>query len=177
MDKSRSTGMTLIEVLVALFVLAIGILGAVAMQTTAKQGSFDAMQRSLASAMAQDIIERIRSNDVSESVLESYEGTYGESVRALPDNLCNQVASMCSPQQIVMNDLYEWTNTLRGEDSKLNNENVGGLIDARGCITHQSQLVTVVVSWAGRTETSDAGGDCGSASNKRRRIVLTAFLF
>ena len=56
-------GMTFIEVLVALLILVTGILGAVAMQATAKKGSFDAMQRSVASALAQDILERMRSND------------------------------------------------------------------------------------------------------------------
>ena len=55
--------MTFIEVLIALVILIMGILGAVAMQATAKKGSFDAMQRSVASALAQDIIERMRGND------------------------------------------------------------------------------------------------------------------
>ncbi|REL34765.1 type IV pilus modification protein PilV [Thalassotalea euphylliae] len=178
MDNCHSRGMALIEVLVALFILATGILGAVAMQTTAKKGSFDAMQRSLASAMAQDIIERIRSNDVSEAILESYEGNYGENARPLPDNLCNNVASPCTAQQIATNDLYEWTNALQGANSKLSNNNTGGLIDARGCITHNAQLVTVVVSWAGRSEVKGAGGgNCDSSADKRRSIVLTAFLF
>ncbi|REL30321.1 type IV pilus modification protein PilV [Thalassotalea euphylliae] len=178
MHNSHSRGMTLIEVLVALFVLATGILGAVAMQTTAKKGSFDAMQRSLASAMAQDIIERIRSNDVSEAVLQSYVGTYGENAASLPDNFCNNVASPCTPQEIKTNDLYEWTNALRGANSRLSNSNTGGLIDARGCIARNAQLVTVVVSWSGRSEVKGAGGgNCGSSADTRRRIVLTAFLF
>ena len=57
--------MTFIEVLIALVILIMGILGAVAMQATAKKGSFDAMQRSVASALAQDIIERMRGNDAT----------------------------------------------------------------------------------------------------------------
>ena len=74
---AKQQGMTLIEVLVALFVLVTGVLGAIALQTNAKQGSFDAMQRSLASALAQDIIERIRSNNADAVILEGYEGIYG----------------------------------------------------------------------------------------------------
>lgn len=71
-------GMTLIEVLVALVILVTGIFGAVAMQASAKKGSFDAMQRSVASALAQDIIERMRSNDSDVLILENYQG--GKSV-------------------------------------------------------------------------------------------------
>ena len=56
----KHQGMTLIEVMVALIILVLGILGAVGMQATAKQGSFDAMQRSIASSLAQDIVERMR---------------------------------------------------------------------------------------------------------------------
>ncbi|MCI2283138.1 type IV pilus modification protein PilV [Colwellia sp. MSW7] len=62
-STKKQRGMTFIEVLVSLFIMVTGILGAVAMQANAKKGSFDAMQRSLASSLTQDIIERMRSND------------------------------------------------------------------------------------------------------------------
>ena len=71
--KTQQCGMTFIEVLIALVIMVTGILGAVAMQATAKKGSFDAMQRALASALAQDIIERMRSNDAT--TLANYAGT------------------------------------------------------------------------------------------------------
>ena len=63
--SAKQKGMTFIEVLIALVIMVTGILGAVAMQATAKKGSFDAMQRSLASSLAQDIIERMRSNNAT----------------------------------------------------------------------------------------------------------------
>ncbi|MFB1015737.1 MAG: hypothetical protein QMC51_08795 [Alteromonadaceae bacterium] len=44
------------------------------MQATAKKGSLDALQRSIASALTQDILERMRSNDVNE--LNNYANTY-----------------------------------------------------------------------------------------------------
>ena len=81
-------GMTFIEVLVALFILVSGILGAVAMQHTSKKGSFDAMQRSLATTLAQDIIERMRSNDANTTILNQYVGTYGNEERTAPSPSC-----------------------------------------------------------------------------------------
>ena len=75
----RQNGMTFIEVIIAMVILVVGILGAVAMQASAKKGSFDAMQRSIASALAQDILERMRSNNAG--ALNLYNGlTFGQAI-------------------------------------------------------------------------------------------------
>ena len=170
--------MTFIEVLIALFILVTGILGAVAMQSTAKQGSFDAMQRSLASSLAQDIIERMRNNSAAPAVLTSYNGTYSI-LQAAPAQRCNTPAANCNNAQIRINDLFEWTQALIGGDSTLAGASVGGLTNAVGCINHANQIVTVVISWEGRTETEDgaAVNACGTSSDKRRQMSLTAFIF
>lgn len=177
-------GLTLIEVLVALFILVTGILGAVAMQASAKKGSYDAMQRSVASALAQDIIERMRSNSPTLTILESYEGTFGAAINSVPSNRCNTSATVCTPAQIVENDLYEWELNLIGADVKNSGANNGGLIGARACITHSNNNVDVVISWQGREETSDGASSnstfaqsCGSSSSKRRQIVINTFIY
>ncbi|MGE4534171.1 type IV pilus modification protein PilV [Halomonas sp.] len=59
MTRHRQSGFTLIEVLVALLVLAIGMLGVAAMQLKAVQGAHMAYQRSIASLAAQDAQERL----------------------------------------------------------------------------------------------------------------------
>ena len=170
--------MTFIEVLVSLFIIVTGILGAVAMQTTAKQGSFDAMQRSLASSLAQDIIERMRSNNADAVVLTTYNGTYNGALAAPPVR-CNAPADNCTNAQIVANDLFEWSQALRGADVTSGGNNMGGLTNATGCINHANQVVTVAISWEGRTSTTDGArvGACGAVSDKRRQVTLTAFLF
>lgn len=177
---SKQQGMTFIEVLVALFILVTGVLGAVAMQTTAKQGSFDAMQRSLASSLAQDIIERMRSNDADGATLAQYVGTHGGVAKSVPADRCNTAGSDCTAAQIATNDLYEWTELLIGGEAKINGVNVGGLANGIGCVTRNGQEVTVVISWQGRTDTVDGGsGDCGSLTDnsRRRQLSLTTFLF
>jgi type IV pilus assembly protein PilV len=172
----KNNGMTFIEVLVALVILVTGILGAVAMQASAKKGSFDAMQRSLASALAQDIIERMRSNDAT--TLVSYARTdYGATLDSVPAKRCNTLAGICTPAEMVINDQYEWEFSLMGADVTNGTNNIAGLVGVRGCISHAANAVTVVVSWEGRTEISDAAkNDCGSAGNKRRQVVVEAFI-
>lgn len=175
----QAQGMTFIEVLVALFIIVTGILGAAAMQASAKKGSFDAMQRSLASALTQDIIERMRSNSASLDVLESYEGKYGEEALSVPDVRCLSSVTLCNSAQMVTNDLYEWTQLIRGAESTVGTGNTGGLVNARGCILHTNFAVTVVVSWEGKTAINDSAkqGGCGASSDKRRQVLVEAFIY
>lgn len=168
--------MTFIEVLVAVFILVTGILGAVAMQASAKKGSFDAMQRSVASALAQDIVERMRSNN--STALAGYAATdYGVALNSLPGNRCNTLAGLCTPAEMLTNDLYEWEVSLMGADVVNNGNNRAGLTGVRGCISQALNAVTVVVSWEGRTDIADGKKDsCGTASTKRRQVIVKAFI-
>ncbi|TWX50665.1 type IV pilus modification protein PilV [Colwellia hornerae] len=183
-------GMTLIEVLVALVILVTGIFGAVAMQASAKKGSFDAMQRSVASALAQDIIERMRSNDSDILILESYQGVYGAALNTPPTVRCNSVDSLCTSAQMTANDLYEWEVKLMGADVTAGGKNAGGLVGAVGCIDHNKNAVTVVISWQGRVATADGydadnnsstaatlANACGTSTSKRRQVSVEAFVY
>jgi len=174
---TANKGFTLIEVLVALFILATGILGAVAMQTTAKKGSFDAMQRSMASAMAQDIIERMRGNDSSTLALYAAQSPYGSGKISSPPT-CNSGAVTCLPGQMVTHDLYGWEQSLIGTNVKNGTNNLGGLENAIGCITVNGNAVTVVVTWSGKAEFTDAkkSDACGTTSTTRRQILVDAFI-
>ncbi|WP_151442379.1 type IV pilus modification protein PilV [Halomonas lysinitropha] len=55
----NSFGFTLIEALVALLVLAVGVLGLATMQLKAMQGAHVSYQRSVATMAAQDMVERL----------------------------------------------------------------------------------------------------------------------
>ncbi len=61
-SKSAQDGMTLIEVLVALLILGIGLLGAAAFQLNALKYTDSARMTSQASFVAYDMMDRIRAN-------------------------------------------------------------------------------------------------------------------
>ncbi len=185
-SPNNQIGMTFIEVLVALFILVTGILGAVAMQASAKKGSFDAMQRSVASSLAQDILERMRSNDASGLFLNAYNGTYGGGIAtsAAPSPNCLTPTTLCTPAQVVTFDLFEWETNLMGAEVKNGTANNGGLVGAVACIAHSNNNVDIVISWQGREDTSDGAASnstfakgCGIANKKRRKLVVNAFIF
>ena len=107
MDKN--TGFTLVEVLIAILVLAVGLLGLAGLQATSLSNSQSAYNRSLATQLAYDLADRIRANnDPAGSALAAYIA----GVPAANANCKNTTG--CSPAQMAQNDLYEWNCAVAG---------------------------------------------------------------
>lgn len=61
-SQTSQRGATLIEVLVAIVILSIGLLGLAGLQATSIQGNYGAFYRSQATILAADITDRMRAN-------------------------------------------------------------------------------------------------------------------
>lgn len=61
-QKSTQRGFSLMEVLIALLIMSIGLLGLAALQATSLKSNHGAYQRSQAIFLAYDIIDRMRAN-------------------------------------------------------------------------------------------------------------------
>lgn len=94
-------GVGLIEVLVAVLILTVGILGLVGLQTRALQFSQESMLQSQAMMMAYEMTDRIRANKTS---ADDYEVMYGENVTATQ----NCQTGNCTPAQLALYELSEW---------------------------------------------------------------------
>ncbi|MEH6593737.1 MAG: type IV pilus modification protein PilV [Halioglobus sp.] len=177
------TGFALVEVLVAVLVSAIGVLGLAAMQISAKRAIYEAAQRSIATNLAGDMLERMRSNP---SALAAYR-VMGLEGPATPSTR-NCSMSVCSALQLAAHDLFEWSALLQGasESVEINGRatDVGGLAAASACITHTAGLVSVALSWRGvhvmanPTESSCGNSDAsyGPSSGLRRLLVMTSYI-
>lgn len=99
MRTKTQQGSSLIEVMVALFVLAIGLLGVLAMQSKSMQFNQSAHMYSQAVYLANDMAERIRTNFVS---AESYTGNISDSA---PKD-CS--AKVCDSTELAAWDLFRW---------------------------------------------------------------------
>ncbi len=188
-------GLGLIEVLISVLILAVGILGLATMQLGAKRASFEATQRSIATSMARDILERMRSNPgeldtyasaASNLVVDTYTGTAGTN--------CSTVS--CTPAQLAAYDMWDWTRMIQGDRTKLSGAAAGGLLNAVVCLHNNAGtapadgLVTVVIAWKGVTEIDqtaldDPGGlglgECGDGQfdtddKLRRQLTMTTFI-
>jgi type IV pilus assembly protein PilV len=65
MSRKSAAGFTLVEVLVALVVLSIGLLGIASLQVSSLRWNHGASKRSQATLLAYDILDRMRANPVA----------------------------------------------------------------------------------------------------------------
>ena len=180
MKYRQHQGFTMIEVLVAILIVVFGILGTAALDTTAKSGTFDASQRTLATALAADILERMSANPqgVEDG---AYNGSYGGGSVAAAG--CAGLAASCNAAELAAADLYEWEQQLLGSQVTLGNADIGGLVNVSGCIQNTDGLITVVVVWRGKSSLTDpsTGADafvkgCGLTGGYRRQVVIQTFI-
>jgi type IV pilus assembly protein PilV len=161
--RKTQLGVSLIELLIALVVLSVGMLGMASMEIQAKRLAFDAAQRSQAVALADDMLERMRGNPTA---LSNYvvNNLGGGSIGTEPTPNCKSAS--CSGAALAAHDLWEWERALNGAAETITSggttTNVGGLDSPRACITNTNGYVELVIVWKGRTETANpAGSSCG----------------
>jgi len=171
--KKRSAGTTLVEVMVAVFVFSIGLLGITALQVQSKRSNFEAIQRTTASMLTNDMIERMRANA---AVLNTYitdgnlpvgDGQF----TAEPTPNC--ISAPCTPAELAVHDLWEWEQSIDGAAEVQAGADTGGIVSPTGCVTGPvgglTGTYTIAIAWRGQSELADtnvAKDPCGQGSGK-----------
>lgn len=101
---ASTRGFTLVEVLVALVVLAVGMLGMAVLLFEGLQGSRSALERTQALNLASDIAERMRANRAAGRAYDTADGTPDPRL----DAACEDAASACAAPAMAGNDLRRW---------------------------------------------------------------------
>ena len=174
-------GVSLVEILITLVIIALGLLGLAGMQTRLQSLDMESYQRSQALLLLNDMANRISANrsDAASYVTSTALG----------------VGSSCptTTTKLVDRDKMEWCNLLLGASetagSGLNLQNQGAMIGGRGCVETVGSGVDayylVTVAWQGLTPVvaPPSSNTCGinqydtagtaCVSDKCRRIVTT----
>jgi len=182
----RESGMTLLEVLVAILICAFGLLGLAGLMSRMQVAEVEGFQRSQALVLLQDMHERIlAANPSTAAASNAYAlGT------ASPLGTGDAQPASCAGLVDTALDLCEWSNELKGAaETDAGGNNVGAMVGARGCI----ELVTapdptsgicvpgtfrVSVVWQGMTGTAVPATACGSGlygNENTRRAVAAQF--
>lgn len=103
----RQGGSSLLEVLVALLVLSIGLLGLAALQTTGLKFNQQSYQRTQGTLLAYEILDRIRSNPVG---IANYDNV---TLASGPPGHSNCLSTLCTAAQIAVYDIFQWKISLR----------------------------------------------------------------
>lgn len=161
-------GVSMLEVLVAIFVLTIGLLGTASMQSQMQTTQVESYQRAQAIVLLQDMVDRVNANrkDVANYVSADL-------------GLSSQDCSL--PGTVAGKDLCEWNNALFGAAEMKGTQTLGAMTGARGCITNpvttMPREIVVSVVWQGMRPTVAPGGTtCGQnqygADDKQRRAMV-----
>jgi len=136
----RQTGVGLVEVLVALVLLSIAVLGFVALQIRAITASNEATMNVQATNIARDLAERMRMNR---------DGLAGYVANT---DTTNCATAFCSPEDMAKYDFRLVSSRATGLGMRMNVLNCQGSTLVRKC---------VYVAWEGTTATNGTGSsDC-----------------
>ncbi|MEJ2132428.1 MAG: type IV pilus modification protein PilV [Gammaproteobacteria bacterium] len=131
-----SHGFSLLEVLVAIVVVATGVLGVAALQIMTMQNNTSALFRTQATQLAYDIIDRARANP---------DGDYAVALADAAPAIPNCMSQDCAPAEMSDYDLGVWLSDV-----------ITTLPDGDGEITMNGNLLTVTVQWDDSRDALDA---------------------
>jgi type IV pilus assembly protein PilV len=163
--RQISLGYSLIEILIAMVVLAIGMLGLATLSIRTQTSQLEAYQRANAALLVRDMAERIRVNRSNAS-------KYVTGISS-PVGTGDDGPTACAEANAWQQDICEWSNLLKGSAEKLSDDSsVGAMLGARGCIEEvqspdstagvcNTGVYRVSVVWQGMEPTESPNGSCG----------------
>lgn len=129
--RSKQQGFSLVEVLIALIIMSVGMLGIASLYVQSMQAGRTSLFRHNAVTLAGDIVDRIRANRTAGIVYETPAGA---------DNNCIAQGATCSAPQMALQDILVWQ--LQATDT-LPNGTVGVVFDN----TVTPPTYTVTITW------------------------------
>lgn len=177
MIKQQQRGFGLIEILVALLVVAIGLLGTITLHTRASQAELESYQRVQAMLLMEDIVNRMSANRRNRACYAL--NRYG--LNNIGTGVDIVVGDVNSCDAMTGDDLVAWHGMLLGRSAVMNGNNVGAMVGARGCIEQiADRQYRVTIAWQGMQATvaPDVALDCGAGAYgaEDQRRVMTRFV-
>jgi type IV pilus assembly protein PilV len=147
MGVKSLNGFALVEVLVAVVVLSVGLLGLAGLQVTGQRNNHSAYLRSQAVFLAYDMVDRMRANMKGVTA-----GNYNN-ISGIPLNP-GCITSGCSPAQMAQYDAYQWNTQMAQQ-----------LPSGQGTVTVAGSLYTITVKWDDE-HSGSAGTVCNTGGLK-----------
>ncbi len=136
MLRKQEAGFSLLEVLIAMLILSIGLLGIAGLQIKGQQYNQSSYLRTQATFLAYDIMDRMRVN-----ILEAGTGNYAPTT--WPSSYVDCDAGTCTPAELADYDLIKWEEQVQDN-----------LLRASVQVSWNSTLseYTIIIQWQSLTE-------------------------
>ena len=134
------TGVGFLEIMIALILISMGFLATAKMQVEALRFSQSGYFRSQAYLIANDIIDRMRSNLPGVN-----QGHYTSDDEITSTTDCSTTA--CDPEQIAQNDLVQWRQSINPPDSRTILPGYGEDTASGSIAFHGDNEYTVTITW------------------------------
>lgn len=203
MAANKQSGFTLIEALVAILVIALGLLGLAGMQVRMQQAEFESYQRTQALILLYDMADRLNAHRTAAKDCFAFTTNVAGGAPVVGTG-ANPPAGCASPGSAADNAeadaaIAEWDALLEGAAETSSGTRVGALLGGRGCVSYDAAsevtnpttgvvlagtgLFTLTVAWQGMSPVAQPVGypTCGTGSygaddTVRRAISTTVRL-
>ncbi len=139
--NARAGGFTLVEVLVAVLVISIGMLGVAKLVLTAVTANDSAYFRTQAADLAYSILDAMRANRAYAATTGGYQLSFGQSPNMTIQ--CDALGADCTPAEMAQYDLYRWRQQLASALPQGNGQVIVTPAPAAG----QVATATITVQW------------------------------
>lgn len=148
---NKSSGFTLLEVMVALVIFSVGLLGLAGIQGTALQNNSSAYMRTIAMQQSYNMADLIRANTATDGSINSEFLPISTSIAAEPtDCSVNNNTYVCNSQAMAEFDIHQWQKDLANQ-----------LPSGKGSVTRTAGVFEIIIMWDEK-RTGATGTDCGS---------------
>lgn len=109
-SQKSQRGIGMVEVLVALLLLSVGVLGFSALQSYAVYSTTESLNRTQALTVMRGLAERIRVNGTTTAILASYSSAMGSGAPTPPSERCRSSGGSaigCTSAQLALVDVYD----------------------------------------------------------------------
>jgi type IV pilus assembly protein PilV len=193
--RRGARGVTMLEVLVAMVIVALGALAVIAIQLTSKRSNLESTQRTMATQLGYGFLERIRANNSAEALaayLAAGANGFGNGRQSAPGKNCT--TALCSEVELAQYDAWLFEQELDGAAELVGTTKTGGLAMPLACLSAVppggiSAEYTLTVVWKGTgAYPSNPNIDCGKGlviggrpaygtnDEFRRSLVLNAYV-
>lgn len=142
--RRKDTGFSLLEVLIALLVLSVGLLGIAGLQTFSLQFNHQSYERTQATLLISDIAERITANPLAARA-NRYDGVLDTAMASSYSGYGGCPSSCSTTSELATYDLFLWKSAL--ENSKILAQGTGSITRIIDAADADAVIHDITVQW------------------------------